>query len=306
MAAERPIGRAAVFGGSGFLGREIVAHLAANGIPARVAVRHPDSADLPEGAGAAGALQAVYADVRDETSVTLAVLGCDVVVNAVGLYVESGAETYEAVHELGALNVAHQAAAQGVKRLVHISGIGADLYSQSSYVHSRGKGELLVLDVFPKATILRPSVIFGPSDKFLNTLAEIARRAPFVPLFGRGDTLLQPVYVGDVAGAVVSALMGPEAAGATYELGGPRCISYRALLELVMARAARRRPLLPVPFLLWDLLAAAASVLPRPPLTRAQVVLMKRDNVVAKDARSLADLGITPTALETVLPDYPF
>ena len=298
MTAQSQLGRVTVFGGSGFLGREIVERLLAEGVTVRVAVRHP-------GRAASGG-QPVYADLRDETSVALAVEGSEAVVNAVGLYVEKGAETFEAVHELGALNLAHQAAAQGVDRLVHVSGIGADLRSESRYVRARAKGELLVADVFPRATILRPGVLFGPEDSFLNALAGIASRTPLLPLFGRGQTRLQPVYVGDVAEAVRRALTQPEAAGKTYELGGPEVYSYRALVELVLARSGRRRLLLPLPFPVWQALAVLASILPAPPLTRAQVTLMKQDNLVAEGALSLADLGIEATALEDVLSDYAF
>jgi len=306
MAAESRPGGVTVFGGSGFLGGEIVKRLVADGIAVRVAVRHPDDAAIARQSGHAAKVQSVYADVRDETSVALAMAGSDAVVNAVGLYVENGAESFATVHELGALNVAHQAATLGVDRLVHVSGIGADMRSRSSYVRARAKGELLVGDVFSRATILRPGVLFGPADKFLNALAGIARRTPVLPLFGRGRTRLQPVYVGDVAAAAVSALSHAGAPGKTYELGGPRVYSYRALVELVLGRAKRRRLLLPMPFPLWDILALLGSILPTPPITRAQVALMKHDNVVAKTALSLEDLGVTPTALEDILPSYTF
>lgn len=306
MAADLRLNRVTVFGGSGFLGSEIVERLAAEETTVRVAVRHPDRAAVEQRLDEVGNVEAVYADVRDETSVALALEGSEAVINAVGLYVEKGAETFEAVHELGALNVAHQAAALGVDRLVHISGIGADLRSGSSYVRARAKGELLVRDVFAPATILRPSVLFGPADSFLNSLASIAGRMPVLPLFGRGDTALQPVYVGDVAEAALRALQHPAAPGATYELGGPEVYSYRAVIELVLQRSHRRRLLLPLPFAIWQGLATLASVLPSPPLTRAQVTLMKQDNVVARSALSLKDLGIPATALEEVLPHYSF
>lgn len=306
MTTPNELGRVVVFGGSGFLGRAIVQCLTTKGVRVRVAVRHPDKALAADISQKADSVEAVYADVRDETSIALAMSDCQAAVNAVGLYVESGAETFEAVHELGALNVAHQAAEHALERLVHLSGIGADLYSKSSYVRSRAKGELLVSDVFPRATILRPSAIFAPDDKFLNTLADIGRVAPVIPLFGSGATQLQPVYVVDVAEAVAKALTRDEAPGRTYELGGAHSYTYRALLELVLASAGRRRVLLPVPFAVWDLLALMASILPRPPITAAQVILMKHDNVVSPDAHTLQDLGIDPTALEDVLPQYLF
>lgn len=306
MSEQSNIGSVAVFGGSGFLGRAIVKCLVAEGIAVRVAVRNPGAVILPEPSGPVGEVEAIYADVRDETSVALAINGRDAVINAVGLYIERGAETFEAVHELGALNVAHQCVAQDVKCLVHISGIGADLNSESSYVRTRAKGELLVKDVFAKTTILRPSVLFGPDDKFLNSFAKLIRVSPVLPLFGKGCTKLQAVYVGDVAQAALRALQKPKSQGKTYELGGPRSYTYRELIELVLAQARKRRSLLPVPFFVWDFLAAIASVLPDPPLTHDQVTLMKRDNVVSENALTLKDLGVSATALEKILPKYSF
>lgn len=304
MPRESAIRRVAVFGGSGFLGRKIVDCLSAAGIDARVAVRSPDKVKPEKRERKTGAVEPVYADVRDETSVGLALEDCDAAVNAVGLYVERGATTFEAIHELGALNLAHQCAQRKVSRLLHISGIGADLNSPSNYVKSRAKGELLVRDVFPDATILRPSVMFAPHDNFINMLAKTARFAPVLPLFGKGDTRLQPVYAGDVAQAVLRALGKPASRGKTYELGGPKSLTYRQLLELILAHSGRRRLLLPVPFFAWDLLAALASILPAPPLTRDQVALMKEDNVVGDEALTLRDLGVSPTPLEEVLPRY--
>ena len=304
MAAKPDISSVTVFGGSGFLGSEIVTQLATAGVSTKVAVRNPDLCPMPQ--STAADIAAVYADVRDERTVAQALEGSDAAVNAVGLYVEHGPESFEHVHEQGAFNVARQCAETGVRRLVHVSGIGADLASPSAYVRARAKGELLVTETFPKATILRPSVIFGPHDKFLNTFAKIARSTPVLPLFGRGATRLQPVYVKDVAGAVLGALNANNAEGRTYELGGPRSYSYRELVKLVLEQANMRRLLLPVPFGVWDVLAAAASVLPRPPLTAAQVILMKQDNVVAEGTSSLETLNIVPTALEDVLPGYRF
>jgi len=306
MAAGSIISCVTVFGGSGFLGAEIVRRLSVDGLVTRVATRHPENTTFPERYIQAGGIQPVYADVRDETSVALAMEGCDSVINAVGLYIEKGSETFAAVHELGALNIAHQAAVLDIDRLVHISGIGADLYSGSSYVGARGKGELLVRDAFSPATILRPSVLFGPSDKFLNTLAKITDYSPLFPLFGRGETMLQPVYVADVAEAALKVLRNPGSQGKTYELGGPRVYSYRALVELILSHTGRRRLLLPVPFTVWTILATAASILPNPPVTPPQVALMKFDNVVAKSELSLDDLSVKPTAVEDILPHYEF
>ena len=198
--------------------------------------------------------------------------------------------------------MARQAARLGVPRLIHISGIGAAEDSPSSYVQARARGDAAVQAAFPAATILRPSVLFGPGDAFFTSLAAIARVTPILPLFGAGGTRLQPVYVGDVAAAVGASIERTEAGGKVFDLGGPDVFSYRELLQLTLSHIGRRRLLLPVPFAVWDLLATCAGLLPRPPLTRAQVVLMKADNVVAADAPGLGDLGIAPTPVDAVLP----
>jgi NADH dehydrogenase len=190
-----------------------------------------------------------------------------------------------------------------VQRLVHISGIGADSASDSPYVRARATGERLVRQAFPAATILRPSVMFGPGD-FLDRLAGLARVMPAIPLFGAGAVRLQPVYVNDVAAAVARALATPQAAGQLYELGGPRAYPYRALVQLVLDQTGRRRVLLPLPYLAWSALAAVLAPLPRRPISRDQIKLMQKDNVVSPGALTFADLGITPTDLETIAPSY--
>ena len=212
--------------------------------------------------------------------------------------------SFDAVHGEGARNVARQALKAGVGRLVHISGIGADPASASPYVRARGVGEALVRDAFEGAIILRPSVLFGPGDKFLNTLARLARLAPALALFGRGETRLQPVFVGDVADASAQVLADPGTTGKTFELGGPRVYTYRELLELVLREVGRKRLLVPVPFAVWEAAAAVLSVLPSPPLSADMVTLMKRDNVVGAGALGLKDLGISPVAVENILPTY--
>ena len=296
--------RVTVFGGSGFLGRQIVRRLADEGAAVRVAVRHPERAAFLTGTGAAGEITAVYADVWDEASVGPAVDGAEAVVNTVGHYVERGRASFAAIHGQGAMQVARAAAQAGVRRLVHISGIGADPASASPYVRARGIGERLVREAFPEATILRPSVLFGPEDAFLNRLAGLARVMPALPLFGSGATKLQPVYVRDVAEAVARALATPAAQGQVYELGGPRIYTYKELVRLVLAQIGRKRLLVPIPFVVWELLAALVAPLPHRPVSRDQVILMKRDNVVAANALTFAELGITPTPLEEVLPTY--
>ncbi len=294
--------RVTVFGGSGFLGREIVKRLAAERRPIRIAVRHPERATFLKGLGQDGQIECLQADVWDEPTVTRAVEHSAAVINTVGHYVEKSKATFDQIHGQGALHVARQAREAGVERLIHISGLGADPTSDSPYVRARGIGEALVKEAFGGVTILRPSVIFGPEDSFLNTLAGLARRSPILPLFGRGLTRLQPVFVGDVAAACAAALVSPSAIGQTYELGGPGIYTYKAVLQLVLRHLGKTRALVPVPFLVWDTLAALLAVLPNPPLTRDQVTLMKRDNVVAATGSTLKDLGIEPASVEEVLP----
>ena len=294
--------RVAVFGGTGLLGRAVVHQLVAAGVTARVAVRHPEPIKLSEGTPRAEHVSSVYADVADEKSVGRALEGCTAAVNVVGLYVERGTDTFTTIHELGAMHVAQQSARAGVKSLVHMSGIGADLNSQSSYVRSRARGELLVREAFPVATILRPSVLFGPDDKFLNTLITIVRRSPVLALFGTGNTRLQPVYVGDVAQAVLRVLTTPSSQGKVHELGGPQIYRYRDLIKLVLKETDRSRILVPLPFFIWDTLARLLILLPDPPLTTDVVTLMRQDNVVGAGVPTFADLGLAPTSVKAVLP----
>ena len=307
-----------VFGGSGFLGRRIVEHLAAAGNDVRVAVRHPDRASFERGSGRDGRdgrtgtdgrggrdgrIELVRADVWDEPTVARAVKGSASVINTVGHYVEKRGATFDSIHGQGARHVARQAKEAGAERLIHISGLGADPGSDSPYVRARGIGEGLVREAFDGVTILRPSVIFGPGDSFLNKLAAMARQTPVLPLFGTGGTRLQPVFVGNVAEACARVLAEPSTKGRVYELGGPRVCAYEEIVRLVLERVGGRTALVPVPFPVWDLLAAVMAMLPNPPLTRDQVKLMKRDNVVGGQALTLVDLGIRPVPLEEVLPD---
>lgn len=291
----------AVFGGSGFLGRVIVDQLVSAGMTVRVAVRHPNTTKLSDETVRGGHVVSVYADVADERSVGRALEGCDAAVNAVGLYVERGIDTFRNVHERGALHVARQSARAEVKALVHVSGIGVDLNSPSRYVRSRARGEMLVREAFPAATILRPSVLFGPEDTFLNTLIAIVRRSPVLALFGAGNTRLQPVYVDDVAKAVLRVMTSSSAQGKVYELGGPQIYRYRGLLERVFKETGRSGILVPVPFFLWDALAQLLMLLPNAPLTTDVVTLMRRDNVVGETVLTFADLDLAPTAVEPIL-----
>lgn len=286
-----------VLGGTGFLGRRIVAALVERGEIVRMAARHPDKA-LP---AAPDRVSAVRADVHDARLIAEAVKGAFAVINCVSLYVESRNATFQSVHVDGAEEVAKQAAAAGVERLVHISGIGADRQSSSAYVRARGLGEERVRAAFPGAIIIRPSVMFGPDDAFVGALAGIIATSPVVPLFGDGGTRLQPVHVSNVAEAVASALDNDSAPGETYEVAGPYVYTYRELIELIARYMGRRRLLVPVPFVVWSGLAVAMSVLPSPPLTESQVELMQRDNVADRARPGLADLAVEPTGLDEVL-----
>jgi len=295
-----------VFGGSGFLGIEIAKVLASHGYKTRIAVRNLENDKLQILRKLSDNFEFVYADVRDETSIGLAINGCEGVINAVGLYTERASETFEAVHELGALNIAHQSQRLGVKRLILISGIGVDLYSQSAYVRARAKGELFTRDIFHSATILRPSAIFGIDDKLVNSIANILRFSPIFPLFGKGDAQLQPVFVGDVAEAVARVMKQSDTSGETYELGGPTVYNYREFIQLIANYSQRKRPLIPIPFLFWESLAFLTCFLPKPPITRDTISLVIQDNIVSKTALSLSNLSISPTPLETILPKYDF
>jgi uncharacterized protein YbjT (DUF2867 family) len=284
-----------VFGGTGFLGRRVVRHLRDQGFAVRIASRHPQRA------GEETAHASIRADMNDEASVTAAVTGAFAVVNAVSLYRERESETFDAVHVKAAERLALLAHQAGVERFVHVSGIGADAKSKSSYIRSRGKGEFAVQAAFQNAVIMRPAVMFGPDDAFLTTLVTLLKRLPIYPMFGRGTTRLQPVHVDDVAEAIVRALQ-PGAPNATaYELGGPRVYIYKDLLKLIADRLDKRRILSPMPLPVWQLLAAIAEFVPGAPLSRSQVELMETDTVVAAWIPGFDALGISPKPLESVL-----
>ena len=295
--------RATVFGASGFIGRYVVRRLAAEGAQVVAAVRHPDAALFLKPMGNVGQITPVRAPVTDERAAAAAIAGSDVVVNLVGILYEHGRQTFDAVHRDGAGRVARLAAAAGAARLVHVSAIGADVAAPALYAQSKARGEEAVRREFPGATILRPSIVFGPEDDFFNRFAAMAKLSPALPLIGGGATRFQPVYVGDVADAVAAALADPATAGRTYELGGPTVYSFADLMRLMLEQTGRHRLLVPVPFGLARLKAWFLEKLPVPPLTRDQVLMLERDNVVG-GAPGLADLGIRPTAAETVLPTY--
>ena len=296
---------ATVFGGSGFIGRYIVKRLAKEGWVVRVAVRDPGAAHFLKPLGNVGQIVPMPVRIQDRESVEWAVKGADAVFNLVGILYESGrGQRFEDVQHTGAGQIAQVAAEVGVKGLVHISAIGADETSESSYARTKALGEKAVRQAFPDATILRPSIVVGPEDGFFNRFAAMARVSPALPLIGGGKTRFQPVYVGDVADAAMAAVHETAAKGQTYELGGPRVYTFKQLMELMLKVIRRKRLLLPIPFEVADMQARIAQLLPKPPLTRDQVKLLKNDNVVASDAKTFADLGITPQAIEVILPRY--
>lgn len=293
-----------VFGGSGFIGRHVVQRLAQQGWTVRVAVRRPSAAAFLKPLGDVGQITAIRAPLQDEKAIKAAVAGADAVVNLVGLLYQKGRQRFEAVHYLGARKIAEAAAEAGAVRLVQMSAIGADPGSPADYGRTKAAGEDAVRNAFPGAVVVRPSIVFGPDDGFFNLFASLARISPVLPLIGGGKTRFQPVYVGDVADAVVKCLTDPNCVGRTYELGGPRVYSFKQLLELLLHEIGRRRLLVPLPFWVASLEAAFLELAPTPLLTRDQVRLLRRDNLVAPDALTLADLDIQPTAVEVILPTY--
>lgn len=288
-----------VFGGTGFLGRRVVRHLLDRNIAVRIATRHSQRTRQLFGDSN---VEPVTADVHDERSIAEALSDAQGAVNAVSLYVEHGNVTFHSVHVEGARRIASVAQRNGVKHLVHVSGIGADAASPSRYIRSRGEGELAVRSEFPNATCVRPAVMFGPDDAFLTVIIKLLRRLPVYPMFGRGHTRLQPAYVEDVAHAIANILQRPDLCGATVECAGPDVYAYRDLLKTIAAAAHVRTPLVPVPLTLWHALARIAEFLPQPPLTRNQVELMEIDSVASPDAPGFDQLGISARSVEAILP----
>jgi NADH dehydrogenase len=293
-----------VFGGTGFLGRRLVRRLAAEGTTVRVAVRRSDRAQSALRAAGLEQVMVCGADVRDQASVAAAVAGADAVVNAVSAYLEKGEVTFESVHERGARTVAREAAAAGVARLVLVSGIGANPESGSPYIRSRGRGELVVQQEFPGATIVRPGAMFGPGDALFGTLADIARLLPVVPLIGGGRTRLQPAYVEDAAEAIIRILADRGTAGRTYELAGPSVHTLRELVGFVQRLIGRPPLVVPVPFAVAEVLAQLFELLPSPPLTTSQVDLLKANNVATGTLPGFRELGIEAKAVEEIVPTY--
>ncbi len=294
---------ATVFGGSGFIGRYVVQRLARRGFIVRVAVRDPVAAGFLKPMGAVGQIVPLFGPITDDFHVARALDGANWAVNMVGILAERHAGDFDRIHGEGAGRVARLAAAAGVARLVQISAIGADPASPSRYGRSKAAGEVAVRQAFPDATILRPSVVFGPEDAFFNRFASLARLLPVMPVIA-GASRFQPVYVGDVADAILAALDRPEAAGGIYELGGPEVRSFRELMEAVLAWTGRRHPLVAVPAGLAQLQARLGELLPGKPFTRDQLAMLQRDNVVTAGMPGLTELGLVPTPMDLVVPGY--
>ncbi|WP_136439939.1 complex I NDUFA9 subunit family protein [Pacificoceanicola onchidii] len=297
-----------IYGGSGFVGRYIARRMAKLGWRVRVAVRRPNEAIFVRPYGAVGQVEPVLCNIRDDESVRAAMIGADAVVNCVGTFDKGGKNNFQAVQNEGAARIARLAAAEGITRMVHISAIGADADGNSLYAKSKGQGEAAVLERMPKATILRPSVIFGPEDAFFNRFAKMTRLSPVIPVVG-GNTKFQPVYVDDVAQAAVKGVLG-EAEG-IYELGGPDVRSFSELMHEMLRTIRRRRLVLNIPFFVGGIMGSVSDLIQSITLglvpaqiTRDQVRSLRADNVVSDGAKGLEDLGIRPTATKAVLDEY--
>jgi len=298
-----------IYGGSGFVGRYIARRMAKAGWRVRVAVRRPNEAMFVRTYGVVGQVEPVLCNIRDDASVASVMQGADAVVNCVGVLAETGKNTFDAVQSEGPERIAAVAKAQGIKRMVHISAIGADMDSDSNYARTKAEGEAGVLKHQPDAMILRPSIVFGTEDQFFNRFAGMARLGPVLPVVGAA-TRFQPVYVDDVAQAAVKGVLG-EATG-IYELGGPRVASFRELMQMMLEVIRRRRLILNIPFFAARIMAFGFDMLQKLTLglvkngmvTRDQVKNLSRDNVVSDDAKGFADLGIEPVTMASVLPEY--
>jgi uncharacterized protein YbjT (DUF2867 family) len=291
---DQGMNRVTVFGGTGFVGRRVVRQLSGSRATVRIASRHPGQAEGDN-------VEQIVADAHDERSVEAAVAGADGVVNAISLYVEHGGDTFHSVHVEAAARIARAARQAGIKRFVHLSGIGADAASPSPYIRNRGEGEAAVQAAFPGAVVIRPAVMFGAGDAFLTTILGLLRTLPAYPLFGNGRTRLQPVYVDDVAAAIAQILRQAQRPYPIYELAGRRVYSYEELLRTIARTAGLRPVLVRIPFAFWDAVAGLAELLPRPPLTRNQVELMQIDTTASDSRPGFGQLGISPRSLEEEL-----
>lgn len=292
-----------IFGGSGFVGKTLVQHLAKAGYRIRIAVRRPNNALDVKPLGDLGQVQIAQANVRNKASVEAAVRGADYVVNLVGVLFESGSQSFDKLHATGAGMIAEASAEAGVKKLVHLSAIGADAESSSKYAKSKAAGEAAILQNFPTAVIVRPSIIFGADDSFFNKFAKMAKSFGVLPVIC-GETKFQPVYVGDVAEAITKIIGNDDVEGGVFEIGGPKVYSFRELLELVKKVTEQDAFLIPVPTQIAYFQAFFLGMLPNPMVTIDQIRLLEHDNVVSQGAKGIDSLGITPTPPEAIIPNY--
>ena len=295
-------GHITVFGGTGFIGRHLVTLLLREGAAVRIAVRHPGRFSAT--GESASALEIVQADVLDETAVDGAIAGADAVVNLVGILTETARQTYRALHIDGARRIALAAQRQGASRVIHLSALGAGASSPALSDRTKAEGESSVRAVFPRATIVRPSLVYGADDHFFSRFAALARTSPVLPLIGGGTTRFQPVFVGDATAGINELLKRPETAGKTYEFGGTQVYSFKELLKLLLDAVKRPRILLPIPFAVAEIQAGLLGLLPDPPLTRDQVRLLKTDKVISGTEPTLGDLGVEPRPLREFLATF--
>jgi len=297
-----------VFGGSGFVGRHTVRALARAGYRIRVAVRRPHTAHFLRPLGDVGQVELVQANIRDDNSVLSALDGADIAINLVGILYASGKQSFKAIQADAPGRIARLAKSAGVDQLIHVSAIGASLSANANYAKTKAQGEVQLREGFPDAVVLRPSIIFGPEDDFFNRFASLARFLPFLPLIGGGHTRFQPIYVDDVAEAILAAIEMPQAKGQTFELGGPCVYTFKELLRYILTVTQRRRLLIPLPFGLAKFQAFFLGLLPSPMLTMDQVELLKADNVVGMEddaeLKTIQDLGVEVETVESMVPSY--
>ncbi len=297
-----------IFGGTGFVGRHIVKRLAAEGYTIKVATRIPEHANFLKTCGNVGQVVPFHCDYHDVASLREAIEGADIVINCIGILFQKRKNKFRRLHVELPGQIAEAAARENAERFIHISSLGAD-HGKSKYATTKLEGEQAVMKACPWATILRPSVVFGSDDNFFNMFARLAGMAPALPLIGGGKTKFQPVFAGDVAQAVMAAVLLPpvgeaDPRGKIYELGGPEVVSLRDIYQMVMTYTGRKRLLVPVPFFLAKLKAGFLTMLPNPPLTPDQVESMKTDNVVSLSALTLGHLGVPATGMGLVVPGY--
>jgi uncharacterized protein YbjT (DUF2867 family) len=301
-------GLVTVFGGSGFVGAQVVRALAKRGWRVRVAVRRPGLAYDLKPLGDVGQIQPVRCNITSDADVAEALRGATAAVNLVGILYETPSRKFQSLHVDGSRLIAEACAAGGIERLVQVSAIGANPDSKAAYARSKAEAEIAVRNAKPDAVVIRPSIVFGAGDDFLNRFAALAQMAPALPLIGGGHTKFQPVYVGDVAEAIARAVVRVEAAGRTFELGGPAVMTFQAVLKLVLRETNRSRPLIPLPFFLARLIGSLAQLTTlvgiAPFLTPDQVEMLKTDTVVSADAEGLEALDIQPTGLDAIAPAY--